>query len=367
MSMKLVNCNLIAATSLCLAGMAMGFEQTGDHDLGQKIKGTKQQVPTGNNQSIQGQQTPLSGSTVPVVSCETLSTQLWEKIASTPEKGSGKKKEVFLVFDDTGSLCYQFPRGARVTEGDLITIGLYGDESKVGTYSLDVPDCALEPTSLQILDALDTSGFKQQSGGKKAVRKFQPIECYNDKIELKVRNSDRSIAFEHAINQYQRFQGTFQVGILWTNLDDVKYSLIDKGNGNEIAADRDDSDGPVYVGSLVVYGIAHHLEGICSGTQYSGRDIINESNALDRLGLALSFGFDSPKDTLGVGLTYEIATGINISVAQLYRRLDVLDDDLAIGDSYSGTIPTHKAWEDDVVWGLSVDGRYLAKFFGSGG
>ncbi len=263
-------------------------------------------------------------------------------------------------------MCYQSTSALRITEGDVIYIGVYGEAETVRDFSLEVPTCSLESTDPRLLDAVGSITLERQAGGM-MLRKFQPVECFDSLIDIKIRKEDKTLAWQKSLKQYQRYRGTFQIGTVMTELDDISYSTVDKGSGPVITADRDDSSGPQYVGSLVVYGFPLYIKSWFSDSHYSGRDIVNENDFSDRLGLVLSLGLDDPADTLGIGLSFEMATGINLTVTQLYHRLDVLDDGLSIGDSFTGSsIPIRKSWDDEVVWGISMDGRYLKKFFGSG-
>lgn len=272
-----------------------------------------------------------------------------------------KSKRVVVVFDTRGRICRR--SAERVTEGDILHVGVFGDRAVVEKMALDVPTCSLESTAIDILDTI--TGIRVESGTELALQKFDPVECYDASIQLQVRREDRSIAWDHTLKQYQRFRGTAQVGIVWTELDDITYSTADLGSGPVIRSDRDDSSGPQYVGSLVVYGFANYLRSLGGERHYAGRDIVNETRPLDRLGLVFSLGFDDPKDTLGIGLSFELATGINLTATQLYRRIDKLDG-YSLGDPFTGaTVPTVKSWEDELVFGVSIDGRYLASFFGT--
>ncbi len=290
--------------------------------------------------------------------------EIWEKGSKHSKPRNIKSKNVFMVFDEFGNVCYQSKAKTRITEGDLIYIGIFARASTLEDLRLDIPVCSLETTDLQILDTGELADFVRQAD-KFVLRKSpQPYECYDDEISIQARRSNQALVWEKTVRQYQRFHGSFQIGAIWTDLDDVSYSTIDLGSGPQIKADRDDSSGPEYVGSLVVYGIPYYFSTLFSDARYSGRDIINENNIMDRLGLAFSFGLSDPEDTLGIGLSFELATGINVTATQLYRRIDTLDG-VAVGDAFTGsTIPTQKTWEDELVWGLSIDMRYLTKFFG---
>lgn len=142
---------------------------------------------------------------------------------------------------------------------------------------------------------------------------------------------------------------------------------MDLGSGPVIRNTVDNSRGPEYVASLVVYGIPHYLRTLTGNSRYSGRDIVKENTLADRISLFMAFGLSDPQDTLGVGLSFELASGFDLTVTQLYRHIDELGG-LSVGDPFSGgtgEMPTVRTWEDEVAIGLSIDGRYLAKFFGA--
>lgn len=309
-----------------------------------------------------------------LVACSRMS-RLQPTLNSRPE--SGAPADVVFVFNEHGSLCYQ--SHTRITEGDRLTVRAYGTEDEIGKLGLDVGTCSLQPSTPSILDAIEdgvtfTSG--QLSGQKIAYRDFGPNQCFDAQVTMTVKKQDGSAyAGPLSVKQYRRYRGTFQIGAVWTEFADDGFDLTDFGSGNQIRALSDDSRGPEYVGSLVIYGIPYYVKGLFGDNKnrrgipynYAGRDIVNEDSWKDRLGLALSFGLSDPDETLGVGLSFELVSGVNLTGTYLYQRISELDG-VAVGDDFSGTkdqIPTRKTWEEDFVIGLSIDGRYLTKFFSS--
>lgn len=304
-------------------------------------------------------QSSTSGS-VSASDCVAAATAWANGLTRTSDRGERSEDRV-IVLDQNGSECWR--SGTRITQGDYIYAGVFGTEGEVGNLKFKVDNCSLEPTTINVLDT--TVGVQLQASGD-VLKKFSPIECFDDQIDLQVLQANNALKFSHTLRQYKRYRGTFHIGILWTDLDEPNFTVTDRGSGPVIRSDIDDSTGPHYTASLVVYGIPHYLSAL-GGGRYSGRDIVNENSFSDRLGLALSFGLDDPKDTLGIGLSFEVATGINFTITQLYRRLNLLDG-VNEGDAFSGpaeSIPRKKTWEDELVFGLSIDGRYLMKFFDS--
>lgn len=354
--MKIIKTMLLVNTC-CALMFAQGVYAAGDNEIEKAIatKEPKEQVDkvkvdavdAGNdNQSCDG------------------SADIWMK---DNVKAHSKNNTILIVFDESnGGVCFRrgSKREYRVSEGDKILVGVYGNKANLDKYRLDAVSCNLEEATPKIFDSVPKAIEKQSAAN--GLRIFDAIECYSAEVTLQVRKSDNSLAYETKIKQYERYDATFQVGVLWTDLDDATYSVFDDGQGNKtIRSDTNDNKGPQYVGSVVIYGIGYQVAEIFGGPHYSGRDIVNENKFLDRLGFGLSVGLDNPKDTFGFGLSFELFSGINLTATRLYRNIEVLDD-YAVGDTFTGSqIPQKKSWEHDTVFGLSIDGRYLAKYFSS--
>ena len=361
---KITQLKIIFIVTLLTAGVTQAQqpqESTGDHDIGGLIDSHTGQ-PQGNDSNSAGSSSDTR--TQKLGTCYQEGSKWVSRKADESKYDLGLKSElVFIVFDEYGNTCFRSKSAHRITQGDNIFVAVYGPKDKLDDIYLDIPTCSLETPTPRILDTGDLAEFKPQAG-KVVFREFQPVECFDDQIEFKLLKTDQTPIWDKSIKQYQRFHGTFQIGAIWTDLDDRSYSTVDYGSGPVITTDKDDSSGPLWVGSLVVYGIPHYFKTMFTDKRYSGRDVVNENSFADKLGLAFSFGLDDPKDTLGLGLSYEIATGINLTATQIYRRVDVLDG-VKLGDCWtSGNVPTKESWEDDFVLGLSIDLRYVAKFFG---
>lgn len=279
-----------------------------------------------------------------------------------------------FFYDSSGRPCF-IRKSTRITEGDLIVVGYFGKKTDPLKFKSSQTTCEVESPDGRIRDQFIniTSNEKLQSGRVETAllpseigfRELDKFDCYGAEAKFKlIRVSDDIDLDEKAIKQYARYNATWQVGALWTDLQDRDYKLVDRGAGNVISSDADNSKGPIYVGNVTIYGFPRHVQSWFGDKRYSGRDIINHNDFYDRIGLSLSFGLEDPTDTLGIGLSYEIVTGLSLTYTQLYRRIEVLDG-VSEGDTFSSSdIPTKETWEDDAVWGITIDGRLISKFFG---
>jgi hypothetical protein len=298
--------------------------------------------------------------------CEAAGNNWRDMLGAPPDRANlsrGAPVKSLFVFDLNGQLCYR--NMTRITEGDLLYIGVFGPADEVDSLRLTLDPCSLQSAAPVIQDT--TSGVRVRAGELK-LRTFPPQECFDSSLKVQVRKAGGELAFEQTIKQYNRFRGSFQIGVLWTTLEEESFSVRTMDDESTIVSDFDGSRGPQYVASLVVYGLPYYVESLWKGHSYAGRDIVNENDLRDRLGFVLSLGLDDPKDTFGIGLSFELISGINVTATQYYRRLKVLDG-VSVGDAFTGMtsdLPLTESWEDEFVIGLSLDGRYLAKFFGGG-
>lgn len=306
--------------------------------------------------------------------CAAQGASIVSRYANQQQDVKGRVQAFF--YDAGGRPCFIL-KDVRVTEGDLIVVGYFGEKTGSLKFKASQTACGIESPDGRIRDQFISISPKEEvqfGGGEDLIdtadigyRELDKFDCYGAEAKFKVSDSsdDKEID-QRIINQYSRYYATWQVGALWTDLHDRDYMLVDRGAGNVISSDIDDSDGPLYVGSIMVYGLPNYLKSLASGKRYSGRDIINHNEFFDRVGLTFSFGLKRPADTFGVGLSYEIVRGVSLTYSQLYRKIEVLDG-LSEGDAFSSAdIPTKESWEDEGVWGISIDGRLIAKFFGGG-
>lgn len=306
-------------------------------------------------------------------SCYQNATKFADSYANEQLDVKGKVHAFF--YDSLGQPCFT-RKTTRISEGDLFVVGYFGDLTGAPKFKVKQTTCELENPDGRIRDQFITiPKDEEQSGETEALisstqigfRELDNFDCYGSEIKFKVTSVDNDEDIdEKTIKQYARYYATWQVGVVWTGLQDRSYSLVDKGNGNVISTNIDNSKGPLYVGSVTVYGFPRYIQSWFGGKRYSGRDIINHNDLLDRVGLNLSFGLEDPTETIGLGLSFELVRGVSLTYSQLYREIDVLDG-LSVGDSFSASdIPTMKKWDNEGVVGISIDGRLISTFFGGG-
>lgn len=102
--------------------------------------------------------------------------------------------------------------------------------------------------------------------------------------------------------------------------------IVDKGPGGR---------GPEYLAQLTVYGLLHYLGALTGRGRYLGRDIVNDHSFADRVGLVVGVGFDKPLNRFALGLSFEIANGVNLVGAYDLARISELKD-VAEGDVFKG-------------------------------
>lgn len=274
-----------------------------------------------------------------------------------------------LVVTDTGQPCYNNvvdrSRKNRSSEGDPIVIAAFGPEDTVNQFRVDYEICSKEPEAPSLIN---TTAETEQSASQ-AKRKLVILDrrdCFGETPRAKIVNSSDQTIYTANFSQYKRFRGAFNIGVAWTDLRDGSYSSIDFGDGTKKIRDiGDDGTGPQYTASLLLYGLPRYFS---KGYSYSGRDVVNERETSDRIGLVLSLGLDNPKDLFGLGLAYEVIPGMHFTVSKHYQKVNSLVG-YSIGDAFTGedsTIPTRNQWEDETVFGLSIDGRLIGSLLGGG-
>ncbi len=309
-------------------------------------------------------------STPPIVKCDSNSDaiqNLQKQVKSDVKYYVGSSVFIF----DENQLCFYeyYPRkllgnsktyrnNSRLAVGDDIYIATTGDV----TINFDAckPVSYFRPVNDETDEIVQTSKIS-----------LEPTIYSCDSLENKliVKSKGKTI-YEQNIAQQERYRATFQIGIVRTSLNDQTYTTFDYGDGTVIRAEKEEEvKHPIYTGSLVLYGLPHYISSFTKkDSSYLGRDLLNDNQFFDRVGLGFTFGLSKPEDLLGIGLTFELASGINLTYSKLWKKVNVLDG-YKIGDQFSGaanTIPTKETWNDENVVGISIDGRYLSKFFSSG-
>jgi len=298
-----------------------------------------------------------------------------KRIAEQWPETRGRPYSVPVLFNSKGLHCYSPP---VVRVGDLLVVGmvLEANESVPADASVDFANCPQESATPAILANGD---FPRLEAGELVSRRevvyLDARACGSESpaVSVRIGSGENAVSNPYTLSQYKRYRATFHMGAVYTDLHDTKFGLRDADGTNVIFNSEPVKRGPEYVAALVVQGVGHYFENLRSrgdpndtrNWPYKGRDPIHDGAFLDKLGFVMSAGIEHPGDRFGVGLSYEVAYGINI--VGLYEMAKVKQlRGFEIGDPFTGaadTIPTGKEWESKFSVGLTFDLAYATKLF----
>jgi hypothetical protein len=308
---------------------------------------------------------PVESAAVPTTitrqDCRTTAQTWWAAKLAEDNLTEASSDIVGIVFTPDGDVCFTTPGYPAVGDRIIVGVAAPDDLDMGGTVGFD--PCALEQTApnIYIGDTSVFDEFNKQSTANVIVHELAERRCFNSSVKITWTQDD--IHGETSVSQYDRFKATLQIGALFTDLHDREFGLqtID---GTTTILDKGPTDsGPEYVASLVIYGVPRYFQkGVFSGeNHYRGRDVLHDNRAADRLGFVLSAGIDNFGDRFGVGLSFELFSGVNLTVSREYVKAKELVG-LKLGDEFTGAaedLPIQEKWVTDSVVGLSFDLRYF--------
>ena len=271
--------------------------------------------------------------------------------------------------------------------GDLIFTAICIDN----TFSPEIP--RLDFTKCDLQSPIpknpegDTLTVKLQSGVEVKLIPYPVRQCFGTSVEMKLTgtklNADRKpvqINETHKIGMYERYRYTLQVSAVSTDQhvhgfgvrkDNDKMRIFDKGPIDS---------GPEYMASVVLYALPRYfqrlrtprgqtedIESLANRT-YFGRDVVNENDIPDRIGLVIGAGLNNPNDRFAMGLSFELVPGVNLIGVYEFAKLKELRGVME-NDEFTGTadqIPLRETWNRKFVGGISLDLRYVMGLFRRG-
>jgi hypothetical protein len=272
--------------------------------------------------------------------------------------------------------------------GDLVYTAVCVDGSFVANPRLEFTKCDLQSPIPKNPEG-DTLPFKTQSNAPAKLVTFPTRQCFGTSVVIKITgvrlvgptNAPNQLNETHTIGFYERYRYTIEVAALSTSQHVHTFGLRKDGDQMKIFDKGPTNSGPEYMASVVLYAIPRYfqqltdqtrrgeesLEGLASRTYY-GRDVVNEHGLLDRIGLVVGAGLNSPNDRFAVGLSFELVPGVNLAGVYEFARLKELAG-VGEGDAFTGTapeIPIRDTWNRKVVFGLSLDMRFVTGLFKRG-
>lgn len=295
-------------------------------------------------------------------------------VASRPEFARGPYSAT-LVFDSTGAVCYAPYPIAQRDRLNFVMVWNAGETVRPGV-SANVTNCKVPTPGPVIYSSGDIPEQLVKQAARTASAPFEyqaiglPVECASEAPQVTVsipQDSGADKQKNHTLALFGRYTGVFHVGVLSSKLRDPDFGLRTLNGQTTIVDKEAQKRGPEYVAMVVVQAIPRYFMSN-NGMSYPGRDLLHENDPIDRVGLAFSFGLKNPARRFGLGLSYEIARGINVAAVHEWVKRDRLDG-VSVGESFSGAvgdIPVRKEWDRGWSFGLTFDIDYVAKAFGGG-
>jgi hypothetical protein len=260
---------------------------------------------------------------------------------------------------------YRMP--AWIDEGDEFCAAVMGDDGTLWkTVTLDT--CGILPAGPTILvsGAFPKNGAQSLKEGEKAasIATAGPFQCSGSDVTLAANGvkDDKVTTAKVTFHLYPRYNFTLQFTTVWSDLRDKSFA-ISKATSPTILDHTDQGKGPDYFAGVVLYAWPNYF---LKGRRYLGRDPVHDNRLLDRLGLLLGVSIDNPKKRALVGLTFELAKGLNVVAGHEFASVNELADGYKIGDAFSGTadqIPVRARWRGKTVFGVSLDLRIARALF----
>jgi hypothetical protein len=275
-----------------------------------------------------------------------------------------KQAFTMIVFYENQEPCYS-SRDYGVV-GDPIYVGVFTDGATRWGAAMYEP-CEIEPAGVRLYIA--PGGFPNVREARRKVRHLErraPRTCYNTALQvgIKGRQAGSVVETRMQLGQSQRYHGTLQLGVVFTEQHGREFGLRPQG-GESVIFDKGPADeGPEYTVSVAIYSLPKSLLSLARG-RFPGRDIVHEQGILDRIGGVVGVGLSDPGDRFIAGLSFELLYGVNLIYVQDFARVRRLAG-VAEGQAFTGTedeIPTREEWRNHSYVGLGLDLRYVTAIF----
>lgn len=278
--------------------------------------------------------------------------------------------ESTILFNAAGVMCW-IPD--RLRQGDLIKLQMV---QMRGEFRAEAPPMNLTactaPTAAPSFVSPPTPLPAEFQSGEQVTKSYelskigQPFECASSAPIVTMTIADetgKERSKAQTLNMYARSHAEFHLGAVQSKLRSPDFGLRTLNGQTTVVNKETDERGPEYLAMVVVQAIPRYFQ---TGMAYPGRDMLHDHEPRDRLGLVLAFGIKKPADRFGMGLSYEVARGINLVAVHEWLKRDRLDG-VAVGDTFAGTaadIPVRKEWGKGWSFGITFDLAYVAQIFG---
>lgn len=298
----------------------------------------------------------------------------WEaELARNPGHRLGEFTELVFLETPTGgdaNVCY-YNRDYGVV-GDPIYVAVFG-RNAVEWLSSRFEPCSAQSAAPNIQQSSEKFP-KDSDEDTWQLQKFLERRCYNTAIDVTIvgNHSGKSVVQRYPLTQYDRYRGTVQAGVLYTDLHDAAFGLRhDQNDTNKtFIYDKGPSNhGPEYIATLNLYAIFKYLPSLLGRSDpanhgnYAGRDPIHDQDILDRIGAVFGAGITNPTRRFSAGGSFELIYGISAIWVQDFAKVSELAPGTSTTVPFTLTeaeIPTMFVWRRRSAWGLSMDLRYFS-------
>lgn len=299
----------------------------------------------------------------------------WEDILNREAgQASGRFTEIVFLDSGTGSdanVCY-YNRDYGVF-GDPIYVGVVTQDGNWTAVRFE--PCAVESAAPHVLasDVKQGREFAPKTTKGWKLVSFLPRRCFSKSIDVTIiaTENGKPVLQRFPLMQYDRYRGTVQGGVVFSKLHDDTFGLRPgrtDATKQEIYDKGPAETGPEYIATINIYSVLRYLpslfgRGKSGQASYAGRDPIHEQDFVDRLGLVLGAGLNSPTHRFLAGASFELVYGISLIGVIDYARVTRLADRVSTDRAFTGSasdIPTKYVWMKKPAFGISMDARYLA-------
>lgn len=323
---------------------------------------------------------PDPGASAPVnnsapVTLPRATTKTCSSLVDTIARQEGIPKDRWVLVDTSGHACY-IPENLKQTAPvHFAAVAAAGEATPTAVTAEVTPDtdCPTPTSTLHVTGDVPPFALKARLAGDSPVPTYMPsanaIACQGDKASVDVSVIQRDGSTAKATTKlvlYGLTNGTVQLGVLSSRLGDTSYGLVSSGDHTVITDKSPQTRGPQYVATVVVQAFPKQVESLLpKHAAYYGRDMLHDNEWDDKVGLVFAFGIKDPTKRFGLGLSYELASGINVIGVHEWVNRSVLDG-AKVGDTFAGAaadIPTRNEWARGWAIGLTFDMSYLTNIF----